>query len=55
MKKNYPLYEATQIRDFRALTEDAAEKYSDKTAYSYKPPFLIARVRPGREKSQESN
>ncbi len=36
MKKNYPLYETTPIRDFRALTEDAAEKFADKTAYSYK-------------------
>ena len=36
MKKNYPLYEATFIRDFRALTEDAAEKFGDNTAYSYK-------------------
>ncbi len=36
MKKNYPLYETTLIRDFRALTEDAAEKFADRTAYSYK-------------------
>ena len=36
MKKNYPLYETVPIRDFRALTEDAAEKYGDKTAYSFK-------------------
>ena len=36
MKKNYPLYESIPIRDFRALTEDAAERFADKTAYSYK-------------------
>ena len=36
MKKNYPLYEATPIRDFRALTEDAAEKFGENIAYSYK-------------------
>ena len=36
MKKNYPYYETVHIRDFRALTEDAAEKYGEKTAYSYK-------------------
>lgn len=36
MKKNYPLYESIPIRDFRALTEDAAERFADKPAYSYK-------------------
>ena len=36
MKKNYPFYESVPIRDFRALTEDAAEKYGDKPAYSFK-------------------
>ena len=36
MKKNYPFYESVPIRDFRDLTESAAEKYGDKTAYSYK-------------------
>ena len=35
-KKNYPYYETVHIRDFRALTEDAAEKYGEKTAYSFK-------------------
>ena len=36
MKKNYPFYESVPIRDFRALTEDAAVKYGEKIAYSYK-------------------
>ena len=36
MKKDYPLYEAVAIRDFRDLVENAADKYSDKIAYSYK-------------------
>ena len=36
MKKDYPLYEAVPIRDFRDLVENAAVKFSDKTAYSFK-------------------
>lgn len=35
-KKAYPLYESTQFRDIRVMTEYAAEKFSDKYAYSYK-------------------
>lgn len=35
-KKNYPLYETTVFRDFRVLTEQAAERFPDKVAFSYK-------------------
>ena len=43
MKKDYPLYEAVAIRDFRDLVENAADKYSDKIAYSYKVSPLTTR------------
>ena len=36
MKKDYPLYDPVFIRDFRDLVENAAVKYAEKTAYSYK-------------------
>lgn len=35
-KKNYPLYETTKFRDFRVMTEQAAELHGDETAFSYK-------------------
>lgn len=34
--KNYPLYETTIFEDFRIMTENVAEKFPDKTAFSYK-------------------
>ena len=36
MKKNYPLYETTVFRDFRVMTEQAAELHGDDTAFSFK-------------------
>ena len=35
-RKNYPLYETTMFRDIREMTENAAERFSDKYAISYK-------------------
>lgn len=35
-KKNYPLYETTVFRDFRIMTEQVADKYPDRVAFSYK-------------------
>ena len=35
-KKNYPLYETTMFRDIREMTENTAERFSDKNALSYK-------------------
>ena len=35
-KKNYPLYETTVFENFRVLTENAAEKFPDKIAVSYR-------------------
>ncbi len=35
-KKDYPLYETTAFTDFRQMIEQSAEKFGDKTAYSYK-------------------
>ena len=35
-KKNYPLYETTVFRDFRVMTEQVADKYPERTAFSYK-------------------
>lgn len=34
--KNYPLYETTVFEDFRIMTENVANKYPDRIAYSYK-------------------
>ncbi len=34
--KNYPLYENVPLTDFRQMVEQSAEKYGEKTAYSYK-------------------
>ncbi len=34
--KNYPLYETTVFEDFRIMTENAAKKYPDRIAISYK-------------------
>ena len=34
--KNYPLYETTVFKDFRVMTENVAEKYPNKIAYSFK-------------------
>lgn len=36
MKKNYPLYESTVFEDYRIMVENVAEKYPDKTAFSFK-------------------
>jgi long-chain acyl-CoA synthetase len=33
---HYPLYETTVFEDFRIMTENVAEKYPDRTAFSYK-------------------
>ncbi len=33
---NYPLYETTVFEDFRVMTENAAKKYPDRVAISYK-------------------
>ena len=35
-KKNYPLYETTMFRDIRDMTENAALRFGDKNAISYK-------------------
>lgn len=35
-KKNYPLYETTMFRDIREMTENAAIRFGDKNAISYK-------------------
>ena len=35
-KKNYPLYETTVFEDFRIMTENVANKYPNKVAYSFK-------------------
>ena len=35
-KKNYPLYETTVFRDFRVMTEQAADLHGNDTAFSYK-------------------
>ena len=35
-KKNYPLYETTVFRDFRVMTENVADKYPDRVAFSYR-------------------
>lgn len=35
-KKNYPLYETTVFRDFRVMTENVADKYPDRFAFSYR-------------------
>ena len=32
----YPLYETTVFEDFRIMTENVAEKYPGKTAFSFK-------------------
>ena len=34
--KNYPLYETTVFEDFRIMTENVANKYPNKVAYSFK-------------------
>lgn len=34
--KNYPLYETTVFEDFRIMTENVANKYPDRIAYSFK-------------------
>ena len=34
--KNYPLYETTVFEDFRIMTENAAEKFGDRTAFAYR-------------------
>ena len=34
--KNYPLYETTVFRDFRVMTENVANKYPDRIAFSYR-------------------
>ena len=38
MKKtpNYPLYETTVFRDFRVMTENVANRYPDRIAFTYK-------------------
>jgi hypothetical protein len=33
---NYPLYETTVFEDFRVMTENAAKKFPDRVAISYK-------------------
>lgn len=35
-KKNYPLYETTIFEDFRIMTENAAKRFPERTAVSYK-------------------
>lgn len=35
-KKNYPLYETTIFEDFRIMTENVANKYPDRIAFSFK-------------------
>ena len=35
-RKNYPLYETTMFRDIRDMTENAAIRFGDKNAISYK-------------------
>ena len=34
--KNYPLYETTVFEDFRIMTENVADKYPDRVAFSFK-------------------
>ena len=34
--KNYPLYETTVFEDFRIMTENVADKYPDRIAFSFK-------------------
>ena len=34
--KNYPLYETTVFEDFRIMTENAAKKFGDKTAFGFR-------------------
>lgn len=34
--KNYPLYETTVFENFRIMTENVAERFSDKIAFSYR-------------------
>lgn len=34
--KNYPLYETTVFKDFRVMTENVADKYPDRIAFSFK-------------------
>ena len=36
MNKNYPLYETTVFEDFRIMIENVADKYPEKTAFSFK-------------------
>ena len=35
-KKNYPLYETTVFENFRIMTENVANKYPDRVAFSFK-------------------
>ena len=35
-KKNYPLYETTKFSNFREMTENVADRYPEKIAFSYK-------------------
>ena len=35
-KKNYPLYETTKFSNLREMTENVADRYPDKIAFSYK-------------------
>ena len=35
-KKNYPLYETTKFSNFREMTENVADRYPDRIAFSYK-------------------
>ena len=35
-KKNYPLYETTNFSNLREMTENVADRYPDKIAFSYK-------------------
>ena len=35
-RRNYPLYETTMFKDIREMTENAAERFPDKNALSYK-------------------
>ena len=34
--KNYPLYETTKFADFRIMTENVADKYPDRVAFSFR-------------------
>ena len=34
--KNYPLYETTVFENFRIMSENVAERFPDKTAFSYR-------------------